>query len=109
MHKQYSRQSLSFISGIDPLPAGLDNTSVESHRNTSMAPLPASLVNTPMKLLASPPCAGSLSLFSPDLFFIFIFFYFSFFIFIVHSTYSFKRQKRDLELLRAEEVVTAAK
>lgn len=65
MHKQYSGQSLSFISGVAPLPAGLDSTSVESHRNTSMAPLPTSLVNTLAELLASPPYTGSLSLLSP--------------------------------------------
>ena len=75
MHKQYSCQSLSFISGVDPLPVGLDSTSVESHRNTGMAPLLASLVSTPTELLASPPYAGSLSLLSPYSFFFLIFFF----------------------------------
>ena len=65
MHKQYSRQSLSFISGVAPLLADLDSTLVESDRNTSMAPLPMSLVSTLAELLASPPCAGSLSLLLP--------------------------------------------
>ena len=73
MHKQYSRQTLSFISVIAPLSVGLDSTLVESHRNTSMALLLASLVNTLAELLASPPCVGSLSLLSPYSFFIFNF------------------------------------
>lgn len=80
MHKQYSRQSLNFISGVSPLPAGLDSTSTESYRNTSMAPLPASLVSTPAVLLASPLCVGSLSLLLP--------YSFSFF-FQTFSTFSF--------------------
>ena len=71
MHKQYSRQSLSFISGVAPLLAGLDSNSVESHRNTSMALLPISLVKTPVELFASLFYARSLSLLSPYSFFIF--------------------------------------
>ena len=64
MHKQYSRQSLIFISGVALLPSGLDSTPTESHRNISMASLPVSLVSTLVELLASPPCIGSLSLLS---------------------------------------------
>lgn len=64
MHKQYSRQSLSFIYGVAPLPIGLDNTSTKSHRNASMAPLSLSLDITPMELIASSLCVGSLSLLS---------------------------------------------
>ena len=109
MHKKYSHQSLRLISGVAPLPIGLDSTLVESHRNTGMALLPASLVSTLAELLESPPCAGSLSLLSPYSFFILNFFYFPFFIFTVHSTYSFQRWKRDPDLLRAEEVVPVEK
>lgn len=78
MHKQCSRQSLSFISGVAPLPAGLDSAPVESHRNISMAPLPMSLVSTRVELLSSPPCLGSLSLLWPCLFFIMNFLTFHF-------------------------------
>jgi len=106
VHKKYSRHSLSFISGVVPLPAGLNSTPVESHKNTSMAPFPTSLPSTLAKLLASPLYARSLSLLSPYSFSFFQFFFtFHFFIFvIVHSTYSFKRQKRDPNLLREEGV-----
>ena len=79
MHNQYSHQSLSFISGVAPLLASLDNTLMESHRNISMALLPVRLVSAPVELLASPPCTGSLSLLSAYLFFIFT----------MHRTYSF--------------------
>lgn len=65
MHKQYSHESHSFISSVAPLPAGLDNTPMESHRKISIALLPVSLVSTPLELLASPPYMGSLSLLSP--------------------------------------------
>ena len=82
MHKQYIRQSLSFISGVAPLLAGLDSTSTESCRNTSITSLPASLVSTMVELIASPLCVGSLSLLSPYSFsfefFTFHFFHFSF-------------------------------
>ena len=81
MHKKYSRQSLSFISGVAPLPVSLDSTLVESHRNTSMAPLPASPVSTSAELLASPPYARSLSLLSPFSFFILSFLNYEFFSF----------------------------
>ena len=105
MHKQYSLQSLSFISGVAPLPAGLDSTPTESDRNTSMAPLLASLVSTLVELLASPLFIGSLSLLSP-----YSFSLFSFFIFVtMYSTYSFQRRKRDPKLLRVKEVVPAEK
>ena len=108
MHKQYSHDSLSFISGVAPLPAILDSTPVESHRNASMAPLLVSLVSALAELLASPPCARSLSLLLPYSFFILNFLTFpSFLFFIMHSTYSFQRQKRNPDLLRAEEVVPA--
>ena len=76
MHSPYSHQNLSFISDVAPLPAGLDNTLIESPRNTSIALLPASLVSTRVELLASPRCAGSLSLIFAYLFFIFHFFHF---------------------------------
>ena len=113
MHKKYSRESLSFISGVALLLVGLDSTPTELHWNTSMAPLPTSLVITPKELLASPLHAGSLSLLPPYSFFILIFYLlFIFFIFIfptVHITYSFQGQKRDPDLLRAEEVVPAEK
>lgn len=70
MHKQYIRQSLSFICGVAPLLVSLDSTSMESHRNISMAPLLASLVSTLEELLASPPYTRSLSLISPYSYFI---------------------------------------
>ena len=70
MHKQYSCQSLSLISGVAPLPSSLDSTLVESHRKKSMASLPVSLVNTLVELLASPPYAGCFSLLLPYSFFI---------------------------------------
>jgi len=80
MHKQYSCQSLSFISGVVPLRAGPNSTRVESHRNTSMALLPASLVITPVDLLASPPCTRTLYLLSSYSFFSLNFFTFHLFI-----------------------------
>jgi len=90
MHKHYSLQSLSFISGIAPLPASLDSTLVESHRNTCMDLLAASLVSTSMKLFASSLYAGSISLLSPYSFFIFHFFslfiFFSFLFFLLCIT-----------------------
>jgi len=104
VHKPYGRESFSFISGVAPLPAGLDSTLVESCRNTNIALLPTILVSTLTELLASPLCAGSLSLLSPYSFSFFSkFFTFSFFI-TVHSTYSFQRWKRDPNLLREEEI-----
>ena len=106
MHKLYGYQS--FISSVVLLRAGLDITPVKSRRNTSITPLLASLVSTLAELLASPPCAGILSLLSPYSFFILNFWTFHFFsFFTVHNTYSFQRSKRDPELLRAEEVVPA--
>ena len=79
MHKKYSRQSLSFISGVAPLLATLDSTSMEPHRNIRISLLPASMVSTPIELLASPLYAGTLSLIFPYSFFIFKFFTFHFF------------------------------
>ena len=61
MHKQYSHHSLIFISGIAPLPAGLNSTSTESRKNTGMAPLLVSLVSTPAELLASPSSTECMS------------------------------------------------
>jgi len=81
VHKQYSRQSLSFISGVASLLASLDSTPVKSHRNTSMDPLPVSLVSTPVGLHASPLYVGILSLLSPYSFSIFFSNLFHFFIF----------------------------
>lgn len=83
MHKQYSHQSLSFISSVAPLPVGLDCTLMELHRHTSIAPLLASMVSTVVELLASPLFTGHLSLLLPYSFSIFS----KFFIFItVHNT-----------------------
>lgn len=65
MHKKYSCHYLSFISGVAPLPVGLDSTPVESHRNTGMALLPATLVSTAKELLVSPLYTGSFSLLFP--------------------------------------------
>jgi len=83
---KYDSQSLSFISGVSSLEAGLDSTPMEPRKNTSITLLLESLVNTLSELLASPLCAGSLSLLFPYSFFIFskfshfcflIFFHFS--------------------------------
>lgn len=109
VQKQYSHQSLSFISVVAPLLAGLDNTPRKSHRNESMTPLPVRLVSTPMELLESPLCSWGLfcnfpyssSFFQTS----FTFSFFSFFIFVtMHKTYSFQRKNRDPNLLRVEEV-----
>jgi len=78
VHKKYSRQSLSFISSVALVPAGLDSNPTESHRNTSITPLLVSLVSTLAELLPSPFYTGSLSLLSPYSFFLF-FINFSFF------------------------------
>ena len=109
MDKQYSRQSLSFISSVAPLLAGLDSTLAESCRNTSIAPLPMSLVSTSTELLASPLYTRRLSLLSSYSFFI-CFKIFHFFIFItVHNNYSFRREKRDPDLLRVDVFVHSEK
>lgn len=81
--------------------------------NTIIAMQPAILVSTPMELIASPLCIGSLFLLSPYSFSFFRNFpHFPFFIFIfitVHKTHSFQRWNRDPDLLRADEVVPSEK
>ena len=82
VHKKYDYQSLSFISSVALLPAGLHSTLTESCRNIIIIPLLVSLVNTQTKLLPSPLCTGNLSLLSTySLFKFFHIFIFSFFIF----------------------------
>ena len=88
-----------FISGVAPLPPGLDSTLVESRRNTHITPLPASLVNTQVELHASPLCVGSIYLISS--------LYFSRGLCI--GTYLFLGKKWDPDLLREEEVVPSDK
>lgn len=65
------------------------------YRNTNIDSLPPNLDSTLVELFASPLCVGSLSLLSP---------LFIYFIWLCIGTYSFYRQKRDLDLLKAEEV-----
>jgi len=88
-----------FISGVALLPAGLNSTPMESHRNTHISLLPTSLVSTLVELHASPQCAGILSCLSP--------LYFSRGLCI--GTYLFLGRKRDPDLLRSEEVVPSEK
>ena len=92
-------RSISFHLGVAPLLEGLDSISVKSYRNTHIAPLPLSLFITLVELHASPLCTGSLSLLSP--------LYFSRGLCI--GTYLFLGRKRDLKLLRVEEVVPLEK
>ena len=111
VHKQYSHQSLSFIFGVPLLPRGLNST-------------PWSHIGTQtwlryQRAWSIPRWSYVHHLFVQEafLFFHLIDFHFfkknslfHFFIFItMHSTDSFQRWTRDLELLRVEEVVPIEK
>jgi len=50
------------------MPVGLDSTSIESHRNINISPLPVSLDSTLVELFVSPLYVGSLCLLSPFFF-----------------------------------------
>jgi len=80
---------------------------MQEHKNRSTSSEPGHFL---AELLISPLYAGSLSLISPY----FIFSIFPIFIFFIFKelridTYLFQRWKRDLELLRIEEVVPSEK
>lgn len=89
-----------FISGFSPLPAGLDNTPMESGKNKIISPLSARLDSTLVDFPASPLYVGSLSLLSPLLFF---------FKENSASKLIILGQKRDPELLRVGQVVPSKK